>query len=255
MNERILLRKDSCSSYSLVRARFPYIFCSPVFQSLSIPFFILVDATFALLHRSRWLLFSFFFSLSQSQCGGIFVLFYFRRPSSSFFLLVRRLRRSLSASFARHRFLYCIYSPVSSLLFRCSAAALGYLSQVFHARIYVYKRALSYFPRLPLFSRSSCHRARKRPRDPATWRFPFSFSYVRSVHDTWSVLSCLDIVLFCCAKCIPQGISPIFVPSSRCSRARSPLLSLFLRFPATSLLRRWAILENTIRSIPSHYPR
>lgn len=32
--------------------------------------------------------------------------------------------------------------------------------------------------------------------------FRFPFRYVRSVSDTWSVLPCLDIVLFCLAKCI-----------------------------------------------------
>lgn len=104
MNERILLRKIRTRrilSFALVSPRV-HILLSPVFQSLSAPFFILVDATFALVHHAPGDFFSpfIFFALPQSQCGGIFVLFYFCRPSSSFFLLVRRLRRSLSASFA-----------------------------------------------------------------------------------------------------------------------------------------------------------
>lgn len=61
----------------------------------------------------------------------------------------------------------------------------------------------------------------------------------------------------CCAKCIPR--ESLLVLASPLLAVHAPPLSrfssLFLKFPATSLLRRWAILENTRRSIPSHYPR
>lgn len=95
------------------------------------------------------------------------------------------------------------------------------------------------------------------PRDPLRDIFRFPFRYVRSVSDTWSVLPCLDIVLFCRAKCILLAspvFAPFFFPFLIAFTLRSSSLFL-LKFLALRYFARWAILENTIRSIPSHYPR
>lgn len=126
-------------------------------------------------------------------------------PSPSFFLLIRRLRRSLSIRRrSRRRFLYCICSPVSPC-FHVAVAAAPISLQVFHAR----KRAFSYFS--PFSARSSQQRTRPRDPPPATWHFPFSFS-VCTLAIRYVIRSTLSS--YCPfpprAKCIPQASSPVF---------------------------------------------
>lgn len=81
-------RVDSSSSFSLIRAYFIHIslslssLLSLGFQSLSVPFFILLDATFALVYRAWWLLLPFFFlpfqlRAAESSFSFIFVAFIF----------------------------------------------------------------------------------------------------------------------------------------------------------------------------------
>lgn len=88
--------------------------CLPIFF-LSVPFFILLAATFTLVHRVWWLLSppsSFSCHSSPVRQNLRSLLF----PPLSFFLLIRRLRRSLSIPRrSRRRFPYCICSPLFSL--------------------------------------------------------------------------------------------------------------------------------------------
>lgn len=78
------------------------------------------------------------------------VLFIFPSRSTLTPLFVRVVRATASFIVFVRRYL-----PLFS---RCSHSGPRYLFQIFHARIRVYKRALSYFPQPPLFSRSSRHR-------------------------------------------------------------------------------------------------
>lgn len=207
---------------SLSPSPFPFIISfSPVFQSPSVSFFILLDATFALVPRAWWLL-PFFFLPSQPRTARIFVLFYFRRFHFSFpfdayaALCPFRVVRAVAS--------FIVFVPRCPLRSRVAAVAPIPL-QVFHAR----KRVFSYFSRLPL-SRVRPAIARSRSRDPLRDIFRFPFRYVRSVSDTWSVLPCLDIVLFYRVKCILQA-SPVFAPFFLFYRVYSaPLLPLLLKF-------------------------
>lgn len=241
--KHVLLRKLELSVFHYSRSFYYINSVWPFFNLFLLPF------------RSTW---HHFCSHTSRLVTSFFYLLHIRMVEScllfsslpSFFLLVRRLRRSLSIRrCSRCRFLYCI----CSFLFRVASAS-PIPIQVFHAR----KRALSYFSRLP-FSRVRPAIARKRASARSgitryTWHFPFSFSvctpgirYV--IHSTLS-----RYCPFLARKVHSLGVS--------CFRAALPLPRLLLRFfaaspeiPGTSLLRRWAILENTIRSIPTHYPR
>lgn len=85
--------------------------------SLSISFFIVLDATFALIYTAPSDFFFFFPRPSTVSWNFCFLLFLFSSVPSSCFLFVRRLYRSLSIPRrSRCRFLYCICSPVFSLL-------------------------------------------------------------------------------------------------------------------------------------------
>lgn len=215
MNERILLRRDPCSSFSLASALVsPYIFCSSVFQSLSVSFFILLDATFAFVHRARWLLFLFFFSTLLVPYGILVSFIFVVRP-----LIFPYAYAALCPRCSRHRFLYCICSSVS---FYFSDVAITVLDTF--SRFFTYTYMLSYFP---LFSRVRPAILRANARDSLrAVSVHFPFRYVRSVSDTWSVLLCLDIVLFCCAKCIPRA-SLLVLASPFLFRVSSPYSSNF----------------------------
>lgn len=148
--------------------------------SLSIPFFIVLDATFALIYTAPSDFLFFFLSPLHA------VEFSF---SSYFFFLSFLLHFSFSfdayialCPFDVVRDAVAFFIVFVPLCRPCSRAAAGapMLFQVFHAR----KRALSYFPQFP-FSRSSHQCARVLVRSVGRYDiFRFSFRYVRSVSDT-----------------------------------------------------------------------
>ena len=146
--------------------------------------------------------FLFFFRAAESSFSFISVVFIFPSRSTLTPLFVH------SASFAPCRVAFFIVFV--SRCPPCSRVARPRLPiplQVFHAR----KRAFSYFSQLS-FSRVRPTIVRERSRDlPLRDIFRFPFRYVRLVSNTWSVLPCLDIVLFYFAKCILWA-SPIFAP-------------------------------------------
>lgn len=143
--KHVLLRRLELSVFHYSRSFYCINSVWPFFNLSLLPF------------RSTW---HHFCSRTSHLVTSFFYLLHIRMVEScllfsslpSFFLLVRRLRRSLSIRrCSRCRFLYCICSPVSFLFRVASASPIPI--QVFHAR----KRALSYFSRLP-FSRVR-HRA------------------------------------------------------------------------------------------------
>lgn len=185
------LRVDFSSSFSFVRARFsytstrpPFSLSLPVFQSFSVFFFVLLDATFALAHRrlvtSPFFL-SFFSRFSRARQNLRSLLF----PSSP---LIFPSRSTLTPLFvhsvrSRRRFLYCICSLMSSPYYYLVAAVRPpprYLSRFStHVNacslIFLGSLFLAFVPPLPT----------PPPLPPALrdiFRFPFR--YVRSVSDT-----------------------------------------------------------------------
>lgn len=173
-------------------------FCFPVFQSLFVSFFILLDATFALVHR-RPVTFPFFFFFFISffvspphrlvlpaMRDGIFGLFYSRRPlhfSFSFdayaVLCPFRVVRAVASFivFVPRCPPYCLVAAAANL------PPLRYLSRFsthVNARSLIFLGSLFLAFVLPL-----CARARDPPPPPALrdiFRFPCR--YVRSVSDT-----------------------------------------------------------------------
>lgn len=206
--------------------------------------FALVSRTYSALARFSISFYSLFHSSWRHFCPRTprpvtsFLLF-FRSPSPSaaessfsFIFVVHPLHFSFSFDAyaalcprrSRATASFIVFIPRCPPYFSDVAPRPSDTSPRFSTHVYMYINARSLiflgfpFSRVrPAIARANVHAIPLRD----VSRFPFR--YVRSVHDTWSVLPCLDIVLFCCAKCIPQGISPIFVPSSRRSRARSPL--------------------------------
>lgn len=196
----------------------------------------------------------FFFSCHSSSVrapGRIFVLFYFRRLHFSFSfdayvaLCPFRVVRAVAS--------FIVFVPRCPPCLLCSAATAPIPLQVFHAR----KRAFSYFSRLP-FSRVRPTIAREHPARSATWHFPFSFS-VCTLGIRYVIRSTLSWYCpFLPRKVHSSGVSRFrtvfFSPFLIAFTLRSSSLFL-LKFLALRYFARWAILENTIRSIPSHYPR
>lgn len=112
-----------------------------------------------------------------------------------------------------------------SSLFPCSARPqLRYLSRF---STHVNARSLIFLGSLFLAFVPPLRASARAIRHPLRDIFRFPFRYVRSVSDTWSVLPCLDIVLFYRAKCILQA-SPVFAPFFLSYRVYSTLLLSFL---------------------------
>lgn len=134
-----------------------------------------------------------FFFRSRVPCGGIFALFYFCRPSSSFFLLVRRLRRSLSVSFAPPLPLLYLFPGILPY-FRDVATADLDTSSRFSTHIYVCINARSLiFLDLP-FSRVRRERAPaiRRTRYIVISRFPFRMYARCLIRDPFYFVSILS---------------------------------------------------------------
>lgn len=176
---------DSSSSFSLIRAYFVHILL-PLALTLS-------------LSHSVFNLFLFPFSFyltpllpSYTALGDVFLFSchssFVRQnlrslifPSPPFFLLIRRLRRSLSIPRrSRRRFLYCICSPVSSLLL-CQRPRLRYLSRF---STHVNARSLIFLGSLFLAFVPPSRASARAIRHPLRDIFRFPFRYVRSVSDT-----------------------------------------------------------------------
>lgn len=211
---------DSSSSFSFIRAYFIHIlpFSSLYFSASSCSLLLTrFSISFSSLFHSTWrhfcphtprLVTSLFFSLAipalcarpaESSFFFISVAFIFPSHSTLTSLFVH------SASFAPSLPLLYLFPGV--LPASCAARPrLRYLSRF---STHVNARSLIFLGSLFLAfvppSRASA------PRYPLRDIFRFPFRYVRSVSDTWSVLPCLDIVLFCRAKCILLA-SPVFAP-------------------------------------------
>lgn len=184
---------SSSSSFSLIRLRFPYTFCLPVFPFL-FPFSLYLTPLLPS-YTAPSDFFSFFLILPV-PCGGIFVFFYF--SFSSVVLFIFPSRSTLISLFVHST----SFAPPLPLLylFPCVSPALAQRPgpRCFsRLSTHVNARSLIFLSSLFLVRPTD---ARGRPRRCDIFRF--SFRYVRSVSNTWSVPSRLDIVLFYYAKCI-----------------------------------------------------
>lgn len=167
------------------------------------------------------------------------VLFIF--PSRSTFtpLFVRVVRATAS---------FIVFVPrYPPLLSRRSHSRPRYLFQIFHARIRVYKRALSYFPRSPLFSRSPWTRPRDSPhplRDIS--RFPFRMYARCLIRDPFYFVSILSS--FVAQSAFLGHLFPFSYHSSPFARFSLPIPQISNHFVTSPMGDPWKY--DTLDSLP-----
>lgn len=245
INERILLR--SSSSFSLIRLFRTY-FARALSLSLtrfSISFCSLFHSTWRhFCPRTSRLVTSFpFFLAIPAPCGRIFVPFYFCRLHFSFSfdayvaLCPFRVVRTVAS--------FIVFAPRCPPYSCVAAAALSRFSTHVNARSLIFLSSL-FLAFVPPSARAIRY---------VTFSvFLFGMYAQYPIRDPFY----LDIVLFCRTKCILRAslVFSLFFLFFLSYRVYSTLpLPVSPQIPDTSLLRSMAILENTIRSIPSHYPR